>query len=313
MSDLNPVSMETNALTSRRWLLRGGAVAAGAAMVAAASPRTARAADGGPVELGAENTSTSPTTVTIGADSGSTDPTLALQNADGPTLYLQPQLADYAVALEIGQIANTVLGPVLGVDSEFGATTTYLVTGVDLAEVPTPYPLPKPRRLLDTQTEAGRSRVIRTSPNAYDHSFRLKAGAWLDLEVAVEESASRIPGAFVNVTATRPKATGQLTVYPPGDDPGTSTVSFTKGTSIANSAFCATGIVLGRFAVRVRTTALTHVVLDLTGVSIQGTVSTPSAKSSTARREQHTPATAAAVRSRLRSTLAARVLDRLSR
>lgn len=288
-------------------------MAVGAAVVAAAAPGAAQAANGDPVELGAENSATSSTTVSIGDVSGSVDPTLALENADGPTLYLQPQDADYAVALEIGQLANTELGPVLGVNSEFGPTTTFLVTGIDLAAVPTSYPLPTPQRLLDTRTAAGRRRVIRTSAGAYDPSFRLKAGAWLDVEVAVEEADSRIPGAYLNVTATGGLAGGYLTAYPPPDFPNTSTVNFAKGATIANSTFVATGIVLGRFAVRIRASATTHVVLDLTGISIEGTIATPGAKGATSARRSPSSAAASAARTRLRSTLAARVLGRVAR
>ncbi len=310
MADSLSGSTESRTATSRRWLLRGGVVAAGAAVVAAATPGAALAADGDPVELGAENAATAATSVTIGDAAGSTEPTLALQNADGPTLYLQPQVADYAAALELGQVANTELGPVLGVNSEFGPTTTYLATGVDLAAIPTPYPLPRPRRLLDTRTAAGRAGVIRTSSGAYDSAFRLKPGAWLDVEVAVEEADSRIPGAYLNVTATGTEAVGYLTAYPPGDFTGTSTVNFGKGATIANGTFVATGIVLGRFAVRVRASAASHVILDLTGVTIEGTVATPNNKAAAkARRTQPSGATSG----RLRSTLAARVLGRLSR
>lgn len=314
MPDPSSSPTEIDVATTRRWLLRGGAVAAGAAVVAAAAPGAARAADGDMVELGAENSSTSPTAISIGDASGSANPTLVLENADGPTLYLQPQAADYAVALEEGQLANTKLGPVVGVESEFGLTTTYLVTGVDLAMMPTPYPLPTPRRLLDTRTAAGRSRVVRTSSGAYDASFRLKPGAWLDVEVAVEETDSKIPGAYLNVTATGSLANGYLSVYKPQDAfPGTSTLNFQTGVTIANSAFTATGVAIGKFVVRVRASATTHVVLDLTGITVEGIVETPIANAAKTQRRSHNSTGAAAITSRLRSTLAARVLDRLSR
>src|SRR5690349_4359136 len=165
-------------LTTRRRLLRGSVLAAGAAGVAvAASALPAHAADGEPVLAGRQNAADATTTLTVGDGS---DPALALENGDGPSLYLQPLVAEFATELELGQIANTELGPIIGVDTTVGHATTFLATGVDLADLPTPYALPTPIRVLDTRTAAGRARVVRTSPNAFDSKFRLNRGAWLD-------------------------------------------------------------------------------------------------------------------------------------
>ena len=292
------------ATSTRRWLLRGGAVAAGAAVVAAAAPGAALAADGDPVELGAENSSTNPTTISIGDASGSTDPTLALENADGPTLYLQPLNYEDAPQVQLGQITNTQLGPVIGVESLLGQTTTFLATGIDLADLPTPYALPKPVRLLDTRTSAGRAGVLRTSVNAYDSSFRLQAGAWLDVEVTVEDADLEVPSAFLNVLAVGAQAGGFICVYPPVDRPGTSTLNFAKGSTIANGSFVATTIVQGRYAVRIYTSAATHVVLDLTGVTLRG--SNPPAEAAEGARKR-------AAAPRLRSELMRKLSRRLAR
>ncbi len=269
-----PVGDEPIPVLRRRGLLRGGALlagTAGAAALVAAAPTPARAADGDPVELGAENASTGATTIAINGAAGSADPTLILLNGGGPSLELDVLAEDVDWGLELGQLADTELGPIVGVTHpDFGLTTTYLATGIDLDDLPTPYALPTPSRLLDTRSSTGRESVLRTSSAAYDSEHRLKAGAWLDIQVAVESATFEIPAAWINLTAATPTANGYLTAYPPGDFPGTSTLNFQAKQSLANAAFVATGIVAGRFAIRVRTSTTTHVVVDLTGVTIKG-------------------------------------------
>lgn len=315
---------------SRRWLLRGGAVAAataGVAAVAAAVPTPAQAADGDLVELGAENRSETATTITLGDDqTGGPDATLALENAGGPSLFLQPLSYESAPELGLGQFANTELGPVAGVETLAGLTTTFLVTGVDLADLPTPYALAAPVRLLDTRSAASRATVLRSSTtpataDVFDATGRLRANGWIDVEIAAEEVGVDIPAAYLNATAVSPVGPGFLTVYPPGDRPGTSTLVFQKSVSIANQAFVATRIVFGRYAARIFTKQATHVTVDLTGVTIKGTSPTPAAADQAD--QQRSPDTgantratdqkrAASLASRLRSSLAERVARSLS-
>jgi len=142
----------------------------------------------------------------------------------------------------------------------------------------TPYPLPVPVRLLDTRTAGGRARVLRTSSGAWDSTFRLKSGAWIDVEAVVVTGEYETPGAWVNIVSVSSQANGNLAVYPPGAYPGTSTLNFTKGVTLANGAFVGTGIVAGRYAIRIRASKPTHVVLDLTGLVIKGTAPTPTAR-----------------------------------
>ena len=297
-------------VASRRRLLRGGVLATGAAagLVIAGSALPAQAADGDPLVAGRSVAADSTTTLTIG---DGTEPALALENGDGPSLYLQPLAADFANELELGQIANTDLGPVLGVDTTVGHATTFLATGIDLADLPTPYALPKPVRLLDTRTSAGRARIVRTSSNPFDAAFRLVPGAWLDVEVTVEDDDLEVPAAHLNVTVTGSTAAGFLTAYPPGDFPGISTLNWVAKQTIANHAFVATGIVLGRYAVRVRTNAATHVVIDLTGVTIKGGDPTPAAAART-RAAARSGSQREALRVRLRSSMANRLRARIS-
>ena len=79
--------------TSRRWLLRGGAVAAGAAVVAAAAPATALAADGDTVTLGEPNDATESTTITLG---GTGAAERAMQTLNGRRVHQQEIRVNWA-------------------------------------------------------------------------------------------------------------------------------------------------------------------------------------------------------------------------
>ena len=93
--DLGPLTDDRSG--SRRWLLRSGALAAGVAVATVAVPTTANAADGDPLELGAELQAEATTTLSVGAEDGSAQPTLTLQNANGPSLKLQPLPGHWSV------------------------------------------------------------------------------------------------------------------------------------------------------------------------------------------------------------------------
>lgn len=297
--------------TSRRWLLRGGAVAAGAAVLAAAAPPTALAANGDPATLGEDNDATTTTRIALTGAAAATNATVALENADGPTLYLEPS-ADWEIppALEMGQIANTILGPVIGVDSfSAGLVTSYLATGVDLDDLPTPLALPKPLRVLDTRTSAGRAGILRSATGALDSTGRLRPRSWIDVEIAVEDGPLDVPAAHVNLLAIG-ETSGYASVYPPGASPGTSTLNFVARQATANAAFVGTRVVSGRFAVRLYSSALAHLVLDLSGVTIKGNEPTPAANAkvrASQRGRGQGPSTGR------RTRLAERLLRRLSR
>lgn len=299
----------------RRRLLRGGAIVAGAAVGGAAAallsaPEAARAADGDPVLAGVANEATDSTGIRIGGASGIDAPSLSLENENGPSLYLQPLDADFAGFMELGQVANTTLGPVIGVDTVLGQSTTFLVTGVDLADLPTPYAMPTPVRLLDTRSSAGRARIIGSSTAAFDSQHRLKAGAHLDVEVSPAAGDYELPSVYLNVVAVSPLMSGYLKVYRPGQPvPIASTLNYTARQTIANLAFVATGIVAGRYAVRIMTRSTTHVVADLTGFTVKGDVPTPQLSANRARQQSSKTTSRArtALGGRLRSTLVERV------
>ncbi len=230
----------------RRFLIRGGAVLAGAAgataLGAALAPK-ANAADGANVVLGAENNaSETRTVITIDGTDGGPDPTLVLRNANGPSLALQPLPENFDRPLPVGQIANTVLGPQIGVDYGDGPATTFLATGADILS---PFPLP-PERVLD-----------RT----------LAAGASVDVVVANAAKISLV-GVFLNVTALSPRATGFLEVYTPGLRPQRPAVRYQRSVSAVNSAFVAPGVNAAgtSYTVRVYSSQTTRVLVEVTGV-----------------------------------------------
>ncbi|MFP5283566.1 MAG: hypothetical protein ACLGIF_08965 [Actinomycetes bacterium] len=267
MSDpvVDPSVVERRSLLRRSALVAGaaGAVAVGAAVNA---PKAA-AVDGQPLLIGLANDATTTTTLTIDDTTGGPDPALTLVNADGPALRLEPLPADWDGALEVGELASDASGPVVGFQFGNQTVTDSVATLTDIDFLPRPVAF-APERVLDTRTN--RSRVLRTSPGAYDSAFRLKARAWLDVWLEVADANFIVDAAYLNVTATGSLAAGYLTVYPPGPLTGTSTLNYGKGQTLANSAAVATELVTisGRgsfFAVRVYASSTTHVILDLAG------------------------------------------------
>lgn len=263
------MSNEDIALQRRR-LLRGGALlagaAAGAVAVSAAGATKAEAADGDTLKLGDEHTGTKSTTLSI---TNEQDPTLGLANSNGPSLRLAPLANNWEGSLDAGEIANTYGGPLIGVSNGPGAPSigTYLATGVDLAAMALPVPYDAPDRIVDTRSASGRVRVLDSSPSPYTTGSRLKAGAWLDLAVAMGDEDFTLEGAFLNVTSIDSLAGGFLATYRPGPRPQVATTRFAKGVTTTSSAFMALGVVNGDFAIRVYTSAATHVIIDVTGVT----------------------------------------------
>lgn len=298
----------------RRGLLRGSAIAAGAAVggVAVAGlsvAGTAHAADGDPVLAGEANESTATTGIRIGGATGTEEPALTLENENGPSLFLQPLPADFAGFMGLGQVANTTLGPVIGVDTVVGETTTYLATGVDLLDLPTPVALERPIRVLDTSTAAGRARVFATSPSPYDSAFRLKGGAYLDVEVSPAVGDYQLPSVFLNVVVIAPTAAGYVSVYRPHPSVGPGTQNYQAKQTIGNFTMVAPSIAEGRYVVRVWTSKAARIILDLTGFTVKGNSPTPGSATAATQSSKER----AALGSRLRSALVGRVRSSLDR
>jgi hypothetical protein len=266
MSDAtpNPTPLE------RRRLLRTGVVMAGVAAGAVAATAgvgtKAEAATGGTLILGTANAADQTTAIaTTAVDVNKA--TLGLSHANsGPTLFLDPEPAGWSGDLELGDIINTEEGPFIGTRINSTPTTDYLATGYDLAVQPILYSVP-PARLLDTRSN--RTNVVgASSATPFDDVFHLKAREWVDIAVEPADEDYFVEAGFFNLTATGSLAGGNLTAYPPGDRPLSSTLNFQKGLSIANGTFVALAVAGGSFALRIYTSATTHVILDYTGASV---------------------------------------------
>lgn len=258
----------------RRSLLRGGVVLAGAGLAGTALAQPAAAANGAPVLLGVDNAETASTAITVnGADGDSGVAALQLNNADGPSLSLQPLDEAWNGSLKVGEIANTTLGPLIGVqDPTTGddtPVTTFLATGIDLEFLPTTVAV-SPVRLVDTRTAAGRKGILDTSPNAFGPDFKLKRSSYVDILVAPVEDGAALLSIFINLTAVDANGTGFVAAYPPGANPGTSTLNVVKGQTVANGAFVLLGEVGDYYAIRIFTTAECWLIVDVTGVVVQG-------------------------------------------
>ena len=265
---------EAAPVLKRREVLRSGAVLAGAATgaaVVALAPRAAQAADGDNLVLGTGNESSAATTLAIGGASGGVEPALALENADGPSLRMNALSPTWAGQLAVGEMAGTDLGPIVGVETAFGPTTTYLATGVDLANMATPF-VTTPTRALDLRNEAGRAGVIRrSSADAVAADGKLRAGQWIDVAIAFTGPDFSLEAVFANLTVIKPVRSGYAVLHAPGVRPPTSSLNFTPGLSVlGNAGFVAAGIVQQHHAVRLYTTADAWYVIDVTGGLVRG-------------------------------------------
>ena len=271
------------ATVDRRRLFRTGAVLAGATGVAAMASQQAHAADGDPVVAGALNESSTSTTLTVGGTDGAAVPALALRNADGPSLSLETLPANWAGQLDVGVIAGSELGPLVGVETLTGPATTYLATGVDLANLPTPFPT-SPTRLLDLRKAAGRTNILRkSSATAVRSDGKLAAGQWIDVAVTPTGPDYAISAVFANVVVISADGTGHATVYAPGVLPVASTINYVAGQILANGVFVGTGSVLGHHAVRIYSNKTAWFILDVTGAVTTGNAQPPIAQATAAR------------------------------
>ncbi len=288
MSDAGSTSAQlADTALARRGLLKRTAlvagIAAGAATALAARPDAALAADGDPLELGSANEAGSTSTLRIGGGNGAAAPALALENADGPSLKLQPLSAVWPGQLDVGEIAGTDLGPLVGVDLPGGVTTTYLATGADLAGLPTPFAT-SPVRRLDLRTAAGRSAVIRrSSANALTAAGKLAAGQWIDIGLAVTGEDYSLQAVFANLTVTGAATNGFAALYQPGVRPVSSTINFVTGQTLANFAFVGAGVVQGYHTVRLYSSSEAWFLLDVSGGVNIGNSITPLSRAARAK------------------------------
>ncbi|WP_139209746.1 hypothetical protein [Microlunatus flavus] len=148
-----------------------------------------------------------------------------------------------------------------------------------------------PARFLDTRTSDGRELIVGSSSSAFDAKHRLKKGAWIDVAVfPTDAEGIGIFSVFVNLGSRASTKKGTLLVTEP--DGGRSdawTLHYGKGAEVNNSAIVGVGVDDSEsyYTVRIYAGSVTHVVLDLTGVSAL-VASDPVEELRTARTSQRT-------------------------
>ena len=252
---------------------------------ALALPTPAAAVEGDPVLAGrSTDAGPAPTSLTGGA---ATAPTLGLVNPAtagtyaAPTLRLAPAGSDGLDPATVGAGDLASSGDLLW----YGHTSASSGAGVAGAVYTSAFAnhlhfLDSPRRVLDTRSggttdEGGNpnDRRTRVVAGQFDSSGRLLGGTSLVLDLS--ELVLSGVGVFANLTVVGPAASGFLTAYPTPDGtprtdgldrPAASNLNFVGGVpALANFAVVRLGAG-GRISVY--STALAHVLLDLTAVSV---------------------------------------------
>ena len=252
---------------------------------ALALPTPASAAEGDPV-LAGRSTDAGPVPTTV-AGGAPTAPTLGLANPAttgtyaAPTLRLAPSGSDGLdpATVAAGDLASS--GDLLW----YGHTAAASGAGVTGAVYTSAFAnhlhfLDAPRRVLDTRSggatdEGGNpnDRRTRVVAGRFDSAGRLLGGSALVLDLS--ELVLSGVGIFANLTVVGPASSGFLTAYPTPDGsprtdgldrPAASSLNFVRGVpALANFAVVRLGAG-GRISVY--STALAHVLLDLTAVSV---------------------------------------------
>jgi hypothetical protein len=255
-------------------LRRGAAVLAGVAglgVAAAAAAPGASAAPGDNLVLGEANVAGDVTTsVTSGSD---TTATLSVANTgDGAPLN---------VALQTQQLpaAASVVGDLASFDLDANGSGFASYTHVTGSEPDGPasgvvytswwsfQPVAiAPTRAVDTRLASGRTNIFPLS--ALDASGRLRGGQTVTLNL--NEFANSPGGVFANVTVTGPTGAGFITLFPGGTRPLTSNVTYTTNQTVSNFSFTAADFNpdTGLMSLQIFTTTTTHVIFDITGLSV---------------------------------------------
>jgi hypothetical protein len=250
MSDAEGTAGDTSGrVMNRRALLRASGVVAsvaGLAGYAAAQAPSAGAATGDPVLAGGSNDGgASPTTLTA----NTWQPTLILDNAgSGASL----RLADHPVAeyVDSGDLMN-VRGDLRFAHGDYYVGSVYTSLNANQL-VPV-----QPFRSVDTRTAAGRANILNRNGNL-DSAGRLIGGHTIEIDLGTEVFQGT--AVFANLTVTQAVSRGYLTLWPGGTRPGTSTVNYVAGQTVAN--FCVSGL-SSTDTLRVYARSTTHVLLDV--------------------------------------------------
>jgi hypothetical protein len=254
----------------RRKLLRAGgaalAVAAGAGVVAAATP--AQATDGQPLIQGQTNTGLNAGTTV--RNNSTSFPSLAVGNvsvvndpgggvAAGPQLRFEP-LGDFVDGPQgtLGMSSDGTLWVTAEVPFQDFIRTSFNTTQLVGFT---------PVRMMDTRTAAGRVNIIK-DPGDLDSLGRLVGGKTIGLNL----DSLLIFGdvLFLNLTISQPTNNGFAAVFPwPELWPGTSNINYQKAVNLANSAVCQIGSSSAvNNAISIYSSTTTHVVIDATAATV---------------------------------------------
>jgi hypothetical protein len=251
MSDVEGAAGDSSAtVMDRRALLRASGVVAGIAGIggyAAAKAPAAGAAAGDPILMGAYNQAGTASTLLVNNEH---QPTLFLVNegAGAPLRLAEHAAGDYES--DKGDLMNFD-GDLRFAHDTGNAASVY--TSHNAAQL---FPV-TPFRAVDTRTRAGRANIANRTGNL-DSAGRLIGGHTIEIDLADYVHHGR--AVYGNVTVTQPVAGGYLTVWPGGSKPGTSTLNYSAGQTVAN--LCVSGLyyndVLHLYVERT-----THVLLDI--------------------------------------------------
>jgi hypothetical protein len=251
MSDIGDIDSSASAsgtVVNRRALLRASGVAAGIAGIggiAAASAPAAGAATGDPVLAGANNDGGASST---GLTANTWRPTLVLDNA-GTGVPLR--LAAHAVPEFVDS------GDLMNIDGDLRfAHADYFVGSVYTSLSASQLIPVVPFRAVDTRTVAGRATIVNPAGNL-DSAGRLIGGHTIQIDLGDE--VFQATAVLANLTVTQAVDSGYLTLWPGGARPGTSTLNYPAGQTVAN--FTVSG--LNSDTVRLYAQRTTHVVLDV--------------------------------------------------
>ena len=250
MSDVASTAGDSSGtVMNRRALLRASGVVAGIAGIAgyaAAQAPAAGAATGDPVLAGANNDGgASPT----GLTANTWQPTLILDNAGtGVPLRLaahpEPEFVDSGDLMNIG-------GDLRFAHGDYWVGSVY--TSLNASHLITV----RPFRAVDTRTTAGRATILNRSGNL-DSAGRLIGSHTIEIDLGDEVFQGT--AVYANLTVTQPVASGYLTLWPSGTRPGTSTLNYLAGQTVAN--FCVSGL-SSMDTLRIYAQRTTHVLLDV--------------------------------------------------
>ncbi|MGI3783296.1 MAG: hypothetical protein ACRYG2_21230 [Janthinobacterium lividum] len=270
----DPLSADESAdesVVRRRRFLRGGAlaaVAAGGALVASASSTVPASAATTDLVLGEPDNDAGTATTGL-TTSGASVAALSLTNPEGASLRLVPVgegVPEY-YGLPLGSVVNTDHGPFVSVvDDDRGSFLTYVVTGDDLAMVPSSRAF-TPTRVWDSKAKKG-TVVSTSSAGAVDSKGRLVKGHWVDVKVADTDLDTFPIAAFLTLGSGGSKKDGYLNVWAGGSRPGgTVSLSFLKGKTMTGASFAELALNRGKkaFTVRVYASQTTYVTVDVCG------------------------------------------------